>query len=121
MILTVLVVDDDASVRKSLLRLLTASGYNAVGAADGFEALRKAVQLRPDLILMDLRMPGPDGIGVTRTLREHSQLKDIPVIALSALAPAPEDEKMFAQVLLKPASHAELLAAIERARSRLQE
>lgn len=115
MIFTVLVVDDDASVRKSLLRLLTASGYNASGAADGLEGLHKALKKRPDLILMDLRMPGPDGIDVTRQLREHPQLKDIPVIALSALAPASEDEHMFAQVLLKPASHAELLAAIERA------
>lgn len=115
MILTVLVVDDDASVRKSLLRLLTASGYHAVGAADGLEGLQKALEKRPALILMDLRMPGPDGIGVTRRLREHPQLKDIPVIALSALAPAAEDEQMFVQVLLKPASHAELLTAIERA------
>lgn len=113
--LTVLVVDDDASVRKSLLRLLTASGYRAVGAADGFEALQQALEKRPDLILMDLRMPGPDGIDVTRKLREHSQLKDVPVIALSALAPESADEKMFAHVLLKPASHAELLAAIHSA------
>ena len=85
---TILLVEDYPETRTMLRQWLERKGYRLVEAADGQEALDLAPLAHPDLILMDLRLPEMNGIAATRRLREHAELKDVPVIALSALDPA---------------------------------
>lgn len=85
---TILLVEDYPETRTMLRQWLERKGYRLVEAADGQEALDLAPLAHPDLILMDLRLPEMNGIAVTRRLREVPALKDVPVIALSALDPA---------------------------------
>jgi CheY-like chemotaxis protein len=114
--LTVLVVDDDSAVRRSLLRLLRAHGHIAIGARNGPEALRKALQCKPAVILMDLLLPAQDGIDAAWTLRRHPAVSDVPIIGLTAspeiAAPA---AGLFHEVLSKPCPAQTLLHAIEAA------
>lgn len=79
---TVLVVDDDAPVRKSVGSLLFADGYEVAYAADGETAVAMCGQNRYDAVLSDLRMPGIDGIETFRQLRAHQA--DLPLILMSA-------------------------------------
>jgi len=67
-----------------LRRLLEISGHRVVEAVNGEEAVRRASELVPDLILMDLSLPIVDGLGATRRIRSISRLSQIPVIAVSA-------------------------------------
>jgi CheY-like chemotaxis protein len=80
----VLVVDDHDDAREGYARLLAASGYRAEMAADGLEAIEKATTLHPDLVVMDLSMPGLNGWEATRRLKTQEQTQAIPVIALTA-------------------------------------
>jgi two-component system response regulator MprA len=78
----VLIVDDDAGVRRMLARTLAADGYEVVTAGDGGGALVEIERSAPDLILLDVTMPGLDGLGVTRRLRGKGDA--IPVLLLTA-------------------------------------
>jgi CheY-like chemotaxis protein len=111
--LTILVVDDEKSVRNSLLRMLCAHGHRAIGASDGIEAVQRALDERPDVILMDLLMPGQNGIETTRNLRRQPASARIPVVALSASPMRIDDSLLFQLVLAKPCSLADLLNAID--------
>ena len=71
---TVLVVDDQPGIRRLLMEVLTEEGYNVDTAANGYECIQKAKEIKPALILMDMKMPGPDGI---ETLRELKQLNGV--------------------------------------------
>ena len=77
----ILVVDDDTSVRTLLRRLLTTEGYAVDEAGDGPGALAKVAEQVPDLVLLDIMMPGQDGLDVLEGLRRTS---DVPVILLTA-------------------------------------
>jgi len=68
---TILVVDDEPLVRDLLVKFLCLRGYRALGVKDGPEALSKVKQSSPDLILLDLFMPGMGGVEVLRQLRQH--------------------------------------------------
>lgn len=76
----ILVVDDSPTERHFLSELLTKQGYQVVMAESGEEALTKAKQLKPDLILMDVVMPGLNGFQATRAITKEAETKDIPVI-----------------------------------------
>jgi DNA-binding response OmpR family regulator len=78
----VLVVDDDATVSDVLMRYLTRAGFQVAYAADGVAALAEAAAHPPDLIVLDLMLPGIDGLSVCSTLRKTTQ---VPVIMLTAL------------------------------------
>jgi two-component system, cell cycle response regulator DivK len=80
----VLVVDDHEDAREGYSRVLTGGGYRAEAAADGLEALEKALDLRPDVIVMDLSMPGLNGWEATRRLKTMESTREIPVIAVTA-------------------------------------
>jgi CheY-like chemotaxis protein len=80
---TVLVVEDEADLRKMLKILLGVHGYNVVEAADGYEAVEKAVEETPDLILMDLAMPILGGLEATRAIRSHDKLMQVPILAVT--------------------------------------
>jgi CheY-like chemotaxis protein len=82
----ILVVDDSDDVRSFLVLLLERSGgYETLEAATGEEAVEKAISQRPDLILMDIRLPGISGVGATEAIKNNPSAAQIPIIAFSAL------------------------------------
>ncbi len=82
---TILIVDDDAADRALLEEILTGAGYQVQQAAGGEMALTKATVAPPDLILLDLLMPGMDGLEACRRLKEHPATSAVPVIVVTAL------------------------------------
>lgn len=83
---TVLVVDDESGARRALIRLLAKEGYETVEASDGMEALRALEAKTPDVILLDLMMPGMDGLELLEALQRHPQWKALPVVVLTGLS-----------------------------------
>lgn len=109
----ILVVDDDPGVRQSLMRVLQAHGYRAIGAGSCSEALREALAQPPDVIVMDLMMPERSGLDTIRALRSQPPLASVRAIALTAGPVVPDDAaSLFQRILLKPCSSADLLGAI---------
>lgn len=117
---TILVVEDDEDNRDILRTLLTLRGYGVVEAADGQRAVEVALAARPDLILMDLRMPVMNGLSAARAIRQRPEphLRDVPVVALSAYHPSQHGAVAFAagcnDYVLKPIDYEHLEAVIER-------
>ncbi|MBZ0304682.1 MAG: response regulator [Anaerolineae bacterium] len=107
----VLIVDDERAIRRFLRTSLSAQGYHITEAATGEEALAATVQSTPDLIILDLGLPGIDGVEVTRRLREWTR---IPIIVLSVIQD--EQDKIRAldagadDYLTKPFGIGELMA-----------
>lgn len=91
----ILVVDDYQDAREMYAEYLQFSGFRVAEARNGHEAIEKAFELRPDLILMDLSLPGKDGWEATRELKADERTRHIPVVALTghALAGASEGAK----------------------------
>jgi CheY-like chemotaxis protein len=83
---TLMVVEDNEPSREVLSRRLARRGYEIVSAVDGREAVSMAHSRKPDLILMDLGLPGIDGWEATAQLKAHEQTRHIPIIVLSAHA-----------------------------------
>ncbi|MBU0982166.1 response regulator [Patescibacteria group bacterium] len=82
----ILLVEDDQFLRKVyLFKLSKQPGWEIVVAVDGIEAVDKAVSERPDLIILDLILPGQDGFAVLKVLKEKEETKNVPVIITSAL------------------------------------
>ena len=111
---TILVVDDDESIRFLYREELEEEGYRLITAADGEEALRKVRRDKPDLITLDIRMPGMDGIEVLHRIREMD--KEIPVIMSTAYGEYRSDFKVWASdaYVIKTANLAELKETIKR-------
>ena len=80
----VLVVDDFDDSRFSLSKLLEIEGYEIIQATDGAQAIERALNDKPDLILMDLSLPVIDGLSATRQIRQSAAMKRVPIIALTA-------------------------------------
>ena len=80
-----LIIDDDPDARTVLLQLLSGPDYTLTFASTGADGLAKAAELMPDLILLDVLMPGMDGFAVCRSLRNTPTLADVPIILLTAL------------------------------------
>jgi signal transduction histidine kinase len=111
---TILIVDDEESTRIALEAILIGDGYRLEMASSGQDALEKAESLKPDLILLDVMMPGMDGFEVCRRMRARPKLAEVPIIILSAL-----DERFFLlrgleagadDFLIKPVDRQELIA-----------
>ena len=79
---TVLIVEDNELNMKLFHDLLEAHGYQTVGTRNGIEAMDLARRHRPDLILMDIQLPEVSGLEVTKWLKDDSELKSIPVVAV---------------------------------------
>jgi two-component system, OmpR family, response regulator MtrA len=86
----ILVVEDNANLRRGLCDMLEADGFEAIAAAGGEQALASVRRARPDLVILDLMLPGVDGTHVLRTLRAEGN--DSPVLVLTAKSD--EDEKV---------------------------
>lgn len=115
----ILVVDDEPEMVALLKTRLSANGYEVATAYKGAEALEKARASRPDLILLDILMPGLDGIEVSQVLKK-SDLKEVPVIFITALRKKREQESRGDRVggnliFAKPFKAEELLAKIQEA------
>ena len=76
---TILVAEDHLDSRDALRALLEAFGYRVIEAVNGREAIQLALELRPDLILMDIMMPELDGFEATRELRRHGEMSSTPI------------------------------------------
>jgi CheY-like chemotaxis protein len=81
---TILVVEDSKDTRNVLSFSLTKNGYRVVTAVNGQEAIKAVMSERPDLILMDLNMPLMDGLAATEQIRTHEELRDVPILAVTA-------------------------------------
>lgn len=81
---TILHIEDDPANRLLVRKLLVAAGLEVVEAADGIEGIRRALDLRPDLVLVDIAIPGLDGYEVTLRLRAEPSLRDVPIVAITA-------------------------------------
>ena len=115
---TVLVVEDNHLNMKLFNGLLELGGYNVLQAKDGMEGWRMAREQRPDLILMDIQLPGVSGLEVTKWLKDDENLKSIPVIAVTAFAMKGDEEKIREggcdAYIVKPISISDFLETIER-------
>ena len=83
---TVLIVDDEIDMRIFISTLFETNGYKSVSTRDGGSGLRKAAEILPDLIVLDVMMPGEGGVTMYQGLKADTSLKRIPVIMLSAVA-----------------------------------
>jgi diguanylate cyclase (GGDEF)-like protein len=121
----ILVVDDEPNIVRFLKYMLTREGHVVRGAADGDRALTLADEFRPDLILLDVQMPFPNGFEVVKVLKSRRETRNIPVILVTArhrdigskvkgLSAGADD------YITKPFSHSELLARV-RAQLRIRE
>ena len=112
----ILVVDDDAPIRRMLDRTLAAEGYAVESAADGGEALAAVERSVPDLIVLDVSMPGLDGLAVCRRLRAKGLA--MPVLLLTARDAVPDRvaglDAGADDYLVKPFATDELLARVRR-------
>ncbi|MBU1182951.1 MAG: response regulator [Pseudomonadota bacterium] len=82
----ILIVDDEMDMRIFISTIFETSGYNAVATRDGKDGIRKARDILPDLIILDVMMPGEGGVQMYRQLKTDKTLRNIPVIMLSAVA-----------------------------------
>jgi two-component system nitrogen regulation response regulator NtrX len=120
----ILVVDDEEAIRKSLQRILDYEGYESILAASAEEALRAAETDRPDLILLDIKMPRMDGLEVLARLREFSTVPVVMISGHATVATAVEATKLGAfDFLEKPLERERILLILRNAleRERLSE
>jgi len=114
----ILVVDDEPDVLAVTGYRLRKAGYKVATAPDGQGALDEMRRSRPDLVLLDLRMPGMDGIDVCRHIRQDENLKDVPVILLTASSDSIAREQVRQAesdgLLLKPCDLTVLLDTVQR-------
>jgi len=90
---TILIVEDDKFLRELISRKLSGEGFEVFGAVDGEEGIKKIKEGKPDLVLLDLILPGIDGFEVLARLREDPEFSSIPVIILSNLGQREEVER----------------------------
>ena len=91
----ILVIEDHLENRRIVRDLLTSVSYEVIEAITGEEGLRMAETHRPDLILMDIQLPGLDGYEVTRRIKANPALRRIPIVAVTSYALSGDDAKAF--------------------------
>jgi two-component system cell cycle response regulator DivK len=119
----ILVVEDNATNLKLAVLLLETAGHTVISAADAEVGLTMARDEQPELILMDIQLPGMDGLEATALLKKDPVTQHIPVIALTALAMKGDEERIRAAgcdgYIAKPMRYQEFLAAVEAQLSRI--
>lgn len=113
---TLLIVDDIPDNINILLEFLTQSGFKVLVAKEGQAAIRKAEYAQPDLIMLDVMMPGMDGFEVCKILKHKKETREIPIIFMTALSDTLDKVKGFSlgavDYITKPIQHEEVLARI---------
>ncbi len=104
---SILIVDDDEGVTQTFARMLRLEGFRVTTAVDAESGLRSATQVRPDAIILDLRMPLVDGLGFLRRLRQHDEQRRTPVAIVTGDyflddAMASELRELGAELRFKP-------------------
>ena len=114
----ILVVDDDARNLNLAVTVLEQAGHEVLSAEDGAEGIAAALAHAPDLVLLDVQMPGMDGVTVLMRLRAEPRTAALKVVALTALAMKGDRERLLAEgfdgYLEKPIRYKEFLAEVER-------
>jgi CheY-like chemotaxis protein len=114
----ILAVEDDADIYEVYSELLASAGYSVIGASNGIEAVETALQHLPDLIVMDIALPGRNGFDVARMLRSDPRSRHIGILALTGFV-----QKSFVDLarevgcdafLPKPCALSTLLAEVDR-------
>ena len=91
----ILIVEDDENSLYLAAFVLEKEGYEVIEARDGFEAIDKTLEESPNLILMDMQLPGLDGYEATRRIKADERVSKIPIVALTAYAMKGDREKTF--------------------------
>ena len=111
---TILVVDDEPVLRTIVREILHEEGYAVIEAADGRVMLEMMAKDRPDLVLMDVMMPGIDGREAYRQLRLHPEHRDVPVVMMSAGVRPIKLDPSIAGFMAKPFDISQLVALVVR-------
>jgi len=120
----ILIIDDEPDIQRLLKALLETAGYTVASALDSMQALMIARQVKPDLMILDIRMPGGGGVKVYERLRMNTNFSSTPILVYTAVAledvgPQIHEHPMTA-MLAKPAQPAEILSAVEQLLERLK-
>jgi CheY-like chemotaxis protein len=116
---SVLIVEDDLEGRRLFVEWLQQAGFRVSQAHNGLQALERAVEVRPDVVVTDLNIPGIDGFELTRRLRQDPRTSGVPVLAVTGYAafasePGRAHRAGCDEVLIKPCTAEDLEAAIRR-------
>lgn len=113
----ILIADDNQNIRDALTYLLEDEGYQLLLARDGTETLQKVREQRPDILFLDIMMPGMNGYEVCRTIRADSEVKNTYIIMLTAKGQVTEQERGKEvganEYIVKPFSPMEILAKVK--------
>jgi two-component system cell cycle response regulator DivK len=119
---TILIVEDNPANMKLAVFVLEQASYTVISAADAEAGLALARERHPDLILMDIQLPGMDGLTAIALLKQDVATRDIPVIALTALAMKGDEERIrnagCEGYIAKPMRYQEVLSAVAAQLSR---
>lgn len=119
MSLRILIIEDVPANMALTASILQGAGHAPMQAADALTGLEMARDGSPDLILMDIQLPGMDGLAATRLLKDDARTRNVPVVALTAYAMKGDEDRMRAAgcdgYVAKPIRYRELLAAIDAA------
>jgi CheY-like chemotaxis protein len=110
----ILVIDDDEHIREYLVSLFSNNGYDVAVAEDGKKGLARAKKMRPDLITLDIEMPGEWGPRFYHRLSQEAELKAIPVIVISGLPGHQRAVEKAAACVSKPFDRDKLLKIVEQ-------
>jgi two-component system, cell cycle response regulator len=114
----VLIVEDDPETRYYYSTALAHDGFDVTQAHNGYQALDKALERPPDLVLMDIAVPGLDGIELCRRLRSNPRTHDVPVLAVTGYENRHYEDRVRSaganQVLMKPCDPATLITEARR-------
>ncbi|MBF0317963.1 MAG: response regulator [Nitrospirae bacterium] len=115
--MNILIIEDNPLNMKLASDVLRRQGYTVLQATDADTGINIAIQERPDLILMDIQLPGMDGLAATRLLKNNETTKQIKIIALTAFAMKGDEERMIEAgcdaYVSKPIRYKEFLATVE--------
>ncbi len=113
---TVLIIEDEADIRNFIARVLELEGYRVLEAGDGTRGMEIIRENTVALVLLDLRLPGPDGWSILREIKRNPELSAIPVVVLTAIAEAIQRKKTLrmgaTSYLIKPLSAHSLSRAV---------
>jgi CheY-like chemotaxis protein len=115
----ILIVDDQATVRRTLRTVLEHQGYDIIEAVNADQALSQTVIYKPDLIVLDIMLPGKSGLQVSAAIKSKSEYKGIPIVLLSAVGSGTDSQEWKAQsfadaFLAKPCKARDILEVIQR-------
>lgn len=114
----VLVIEDEPNISEAIRFILRRDGWSVLTHADGLDAFERIEAAGPDLVILDVMLPGRSGFDILRTMRDHAALRAVPVIMLTAKGHASDRDLAMragaSMFMAKPFSNAELLAAVRQ-------